>query len=63
MAFTATSKDGTLHRLDVKVKRPDVTAGAQGHVAQNDRSIDLSIQRSIHTAVFPSTGTSSTYGC
>jgi len=34
MAFTATSKDGTLHRLDVKVKRPDVTVRARrGYIA------------------------------
>jgi VWFA-related protein len=34
MAFTAPSKDGTLHRLDVKVKRPDVTVRARrGYIA------------------------------
>ena len=34
MAFTAPSKDGVLHRLDVKVRRPDVTVRARrGYVA------------------------------
>jgi VWFA-related protein len=34
MAFTATSKDGALHRLDVKVKRSDVTVRARrGYIA------------------------------
>jgi VWFA-related protein len=34
MAFTAPSKDGTLHRLDVKVKRSDVTVRARrGYIA------------------------------
>jgi len=34
MAFTAPSKDGTLHRLDVKVRRSDVTVRARrGYIA------------------------------
>jgi Ca-activated chloride channel family protein len=34
MAVTAPSKDGALHRLDVKVRRPDVTVRARrGYVA------------------------------